>query len=226
MRGTSWELLSSLLVFILSVSRCHGGCAEVDSMTEAVAGESFLLGCVSCKRRAEVPAHATVDWHFRSTGEEEYVNIFHYDHPKPEILHADFNDRLEWQGTMGTQDVQTGAVFIHNVTFNDTGTYLCTFQRTLYLPRKNEIIIVEKEVELIVVAKANRELLSVVSEIMMYVLIVVLQLWMFVVLIYCYRKIWAEHEARDARKALRAHKKALLNEPFNITDKCDGVLME
>lgn len=47
---------------------------------------------------------------------------------------------------------------------------------------------------------------------MMYVLIVVLQLWMIVVLIHCYNKIWAEHEARDARKALRAQELALINE--------------
>ena len=45
---------------------------------------------------------------------------------------------------------------------------------------------------------------AVISEIMMYVLIVVLQLWMIVVLIYCYKKISAEHEAREARKALKA----------------------
>ena len=51
---------------------------------------------------------------------------------------------------------------------------------------------------------ANPELTAVISEIMMYVLIVVLQLWMIVVLIYCYKKISAEHEAREARKALKA----------------------
>uniref|UniRef100_A0A4W5KN16 Sodium channel regulatory subunit beta-3 n=1 Tax=Hucho hucho TaxID=62062 RepID=A0A4W5KN16_9TELE len=220
------QLLSSLLVFVLCVPHCHGGCAEVDSMTEAVAGESFLMGCISCKRREEVQAHTTVDWHFRATGEEEYAHIFHYDHPHPNTLHEDFNDRLEWQGTMGSKDVQIGAVFIHNVTFNDTGTYRCTFQRTLFLPLDNEYITVEKEVELTVVAKANRELLSVVSEIMMYVLIVVLQLWMIVVLIHCYNKIWAEHEARDARKALRAQKLALKKEPLDSKDNCDGVLLE
>ncbi|KAK6326188.1 hypothetical protein J4Q44_G00018330 [Coregonus suidteri] len=141
------QLLSSLLVFVLRVPHCHGGCAEVDSMTEAVAGESFLMVCISCKRE-EVQAHAKVDWHFRATGEEDYVSIFHYDHPHPNTLHEDFNDRLEWQGTMGSKDVQIGAVFIHNVTFNDTGTYGCTFQRTLFLPLDNEYITVEKEVEL------------------------------------------------------------------------------
>uniref|UniRef100_A0A8C7SA85 Sodium channel regulatory subunit beta-3 n=1 Tax=Oncorhynchus mykiss TaxID=8022 RepID=A0A8C7SA85_ONCMY len=193
----------------LSLPHCHGGCAEVDSMTEAVAGESFLMGCISCKRREEVQAQTTVDWHFRATGEEEYIHIFHYDHPHPNTLHEDFNDRLEWQGTMGSKDVQIGAIFIHNVTFNDTGTYRCTFQRTLFLPLDNEYITVEKEVELTVVAEGP---LTIYLKIMMYVLIVVLQLWMIVVLIHCYNKIWAEHEARDARKALRAQKLALIKE--------------
>lgn len=45
---------------------------------------------------------------------------------------------------------------------------------------------------------------AVVAEIMMYVLIVVLQLWLIVTLVYCYKKISEEHEAREARKALKA----------------------
>lgn len=53
-------------------------------------------------------------------------------------------------------------------------------------------------------SSANRELAAVISEIMMYVLIVVLQLWLIVVLVYCYKKISEEHEAREARKALKA----------------------
>jgi len=51
------------------------GCAEVDSMTEAVAGESFLLGCISCKKRAEVPGSAIVEWHFKPAGTEEYIHV-------------------------------------------------------------------------------------------------------------------------------------------------------
>lgn len=51
------------------------GCAEVDSMTEAVAGESFLLGCISCKRREEVPGSAIVDWHFKPAGTEEFIHV-------------------------------------------------------------------------------------------------------------------------------------------------------
>lgn len=40
-----------------------------------------------------------------------------------------------------------------------------------------------------------------ISEIMMYVLVTFLQLWLIAVLIYCYKKIWDEHEARQAKKA-------------------------
>ncbi|XP_054478207.1 sodium channel subunit beta-1 [Anoplopoma fimbria] len=213
-------LLTLLVVFNLLVSQCHGGCAEVDSMTEAVVGEGFLLGCISCKKREEVPARSTVDWHFKPLGEEEFRHIFHYDHPTAEILHEDFSDRLEWHGTKDS-DIQIGAIYNHNVTFNDTGTYRCSIQRTLFLPIYNQHVTVEKEVELDVVAVANREMTVVISEIMMYVLIVVLQLWLIAVLVYCYKKISEEHEARDARKALKTQRELLESK-----DICDGVQLE
>lgn len=44
-------------------------------MTEAVAGESFLLGCISCKKRAEVPGSAIVEWHFKSAGADEFIQV-------------------------------------------------------------------------------------------------------------------------------------------------------
>nr|XP_020442779.1 sodium channel subunit beta-1-like [Monopterus albus] len=213
--------LSLLVVFSLFVSPCHSGCAEVDSLTEAVAGGGFLMGCISCKRREEVSAQTTVDWHFKPLGEEEFRHIFHYDHPSAEILHEDFHNRLEWHGTQN-HDIQTGTIYIHNVTFNDTGTFRCTFHRTLLLPLAEEHVTVTKEVELSVVAVANRELTAVISEIMMCVLIVVLQLWLIAVLVYCYKKISNEHEAQEARKALKAQKTALL-EP---KDNCDRVQLE
>lgn len=43
-----------------------------------------------------------------------------------------------------------------------------------------------------------------IAEIMMYVLITFLQLWLIAVLVYCYKKIWNEHEIREARKAQKA----------------------
>lgn len=45
------------------------------------------------------------------------------------------------------------------------------------------------------------------GEIMMYVLIVGLQLWLILVLIYCYKKVSAEREAYETRQALKALKK-------------------
>ncbi|KAM4601048.1 sodium channel regulatory subunit beta-1 [Polymixia lowei] len=209
-----------LVVFNLCVSLCHGGCAEVDSMTEAVAGEGFLLGCISCKMREEVNAHTTVDWHFKPEGEEEFSHIFHYNHPNATILHEHFNSRLDWKGTKD-RDIQIGAIFLNRVTFNDTGTYRCTFKRRLFLPVYDENVVVEKLVELSVVAEANRELTAVIAEIMMYVLIVVLQLWLIVVLVYCYKKISSEHEAREARKALKAQAELL-----DSKDNCDGEQLE
>lgn len=192
----------------------------MDSLTEAVAGGGFLLGCISCKRREEVSARATVDWHFKPLGEEEFRHIFHYDHPSADILHEDFSDRVEWYGTHNS-DIQTAAIYIHNITFNDTGTYRCTIHRTLFLTLYDEHVTVEKEVELSVVPVANRQLTAVISEIVMYVLIVLLQLWLIVILVYCYKKISEEHEAREARKALKAQAELLESK-----DGCDGVQSE
>uniref|UniRef100_A0A3B4H7R4 Sodium channel regulatory subunit beta-3 n=1 Tax=Pundamilia nyererei TaxID=303518 RepID=A0A3B4H7R4_9CICH len=199
------------------LSQCHAGCSEVDSLTEAVAGEGFLLGCISCKRREEVPARATVDWHFKPLGEEEFRHIFHYDYPVADILHEDFSHRLVWRGTLN-DDIQMGTVYVNNVTFNDTGTYRCTFHRTLFLPLSPGLVTVEKEVELSVVTVANRELTDVISEIMMYVLVTFLQLWLIAVLIYCYKKIWDEHEARQAKKAQAGQGES--------KDNCDGVQLD
>lgn len=55
--------------------QCHGACAEVDSDTEAVAGRGFKLGCISCKKRSEVEASATVEWYFRPKGEADFVRV-------------------------------------------------------------------------------------------------------------------------------------------------------
>uniref|UniRef100_A0A8C1PL27 Sodium channel, voltage-gated, type I, beta b n=1 Tax=Cyprinus carpio TaxID=7962 RepID=A0A8C1PL27_CYPCA len=53
--------------------------------TEAVAGQLFKLGCISCKMRGEVEATATVDWMFRARGEADFVHVSikrdtHYEH--------------------------------------------------------------------------------------------------------------------------------------------------
>ncbi|XP_060756999.1 sodium channel subunit beta-1 [Neoarius graeffei] len=213
--------LWALCFIFMFVRWCEGSCAEVDSMTEAVAGQGFLLGCISCKRREEISGTAMVDWHFKPTGGDEFFHIFHYDYPTSTILHEDFESRLEWRGTKGTADLQIGAIYIRNVTFNDTGTYTCTFERTLFLQFSTEHVTIKKTVELTVLAHAKRNVTALVSEIMMYIIIIVLQLWLIGVLIYCYKKIYAENEAREARNAQRTKNKLL-----DSKDTCDGVHLE
>lgn len=80
-----------------------------------------------------------------------FPQIFRYDHPTADILHEDFFGRLEWHGTPDS-DIQTGAVYLHNVTYNDTGTYRCTFYRSFILSQYKDVVVVEKDVELSVVA--------------------------------------------------------------------------
>lgn len=60
---------------VLTVYQCHGACAEVDSDTEAVAEAGFKLGCISCKRRSEVEAYASIEWYFRARGDVEFVQV-------------------------------------------------------------------------------------------------------------------------------------------------------
>lgn len=94
-----------------------------------------------------------ISWHVLSPSSA--LQIFHYDYPTSTILHEDFASRLEWGGTKGTADLQIGAIYIRNVSFNDTGTYTCTFERTLSLPHRNEHVTITKTVELTVLAEGN-----------------------------------------------------------------------
>lgn len=67
--------LKPLGCFSLTVFRCHGACAEVDSETEAVAGKGFKLGCISCKKRSEVGSSSMVEWYFRPKGEADFFHV-------------------------------------------------------------------------------------------------------------------------------------------------------
>ncbi|KAF5894851.1 sodium channel subunit beta-1-like, partial [Clarias magur] len=183
----------------LWVSLCNGACAEVDSDTEAVAGNGFKLGCISCKMRGEVEASAIADWYFRAKGETEFVHIYTYDGETSIIIDDRFEDRVAWDGSKKTSDLQDASIYIQNVTFNDSGVYRCFFRRTLEYEAYQYETTASKVVHLTVVAKATRGMASIISEVMMYVSIIGLQLWLLVEMIYCYRKIAAAGD-----EALRA----------------------
>ncbi|XP_026203187.1 sodium channel, voltage-gated, type I, beta b [Anabas testudineus] len=213
------HLLLLSLLCVLLVYQCHGACVEVDSDTEAVAGKGFKLGCISCKRRSEVSGTATVEWYFRAKGDADFVHIYSYNEYGPIIEHEQFLDRLDWNGTKRSNDIQDASIYLLNVTFNDTGTYRCFFNRILFFDNYENISLVSKVIHLSVVAKATRGTASIVSEIMMYVSIIGLQLWLLIEMIYCYRKIAAAGE-EALREAANAEYLAIASES---KDNCAGV---
>uniref|UniRef100_A0A673HAT7 Sodium channel regulatory subunit beta-1 n=1 Tax=Sinocyclocheilus rhinocerous TaxID=307959 RepID=A0A673HAT7_9TELE len=139
---------------IMFVVLC-GACAEVDSDTEAVAGKSFKLGCISCKMRGEVEATATVDWMFRARGEADFVHIYSYDGEACSIIDERFQDRVEWHGSRNTLDLQDASVDLLNVTFDDSGAYHCIFNRVLGYKHYEFSTIASKVVHLTVVGKGT-----------------------------------------------------------------------
>ncbi|KAI3361290.1 hypothetical protein L3Q82_013474, partial [Scortum barcoo] len=175
-------------------SLCHGACVEVDSDTEAVANEGFKLGCISCKMRGEVPATASVNWYFMASDETEFSHLYSYEDQIADIIDPRFYERLDWNGSKKTNDLQDGSIYILNVTFNDTGTYQCIFNRVLTYSNYEFQTNATKTIVINVVPKLTRGLASILSEVMMYVSIIGLQLWLVVEMIYCYRKIAAAGE--------------------------------
>ncbi|XP_040909958.1 sodium channel, voltage-gated, type I, beta b [Toxotes jaculatrix] len=213
------HLLLLSLLGALFVYQCHAACAEVDSDTEAVAGKGFKLGCISCKRRSEVEGTATVEWYFRAKGEADFVHIYSYNEDGPTIESDQFTDRVDWNGSKRSNDIQDASIYLLNVTFNDSGTYRCFFNRILSYENYEYNTVVGKVVHLTVVAKATRGTASIVSEVMMYVSIIGLQVWLLIEMIYCYRKIAAAGE-EALREAANAEYLAIASES---KDNCAGV---
>ncbi|KAM7233558.1 hypothetical protein CapIbe_015694 [Capra ibex] len=197
--------MGTLLAFVVGaalVSSAWGGCVEVDSETEAVYGMTFKILCISCKRRSETTAETFTEWTFRQKGTEEFVKILRYEN---EVLQLEEDERFEgrvvWNGSRGTKDLQDLSIFITNVTYNHSGDYECHVYRLLFFENYEHNTSVVKKIHLEVVDKANRDMASIVSEIMMYVLIVVLTIWLVAEMVYCYKKIAAATEAAAQENA-------------------------
>ncbi len=60
--------------------------------------------------------------------------LYSYEDQTAEIIDPRFYERLDWNGSKKTRDLQDGSIYILNVTFNDTGTYQCIFSRILMYP--------------------------------------------------------------------------------------------
>ncbi|XP_027011101.1 sodium channel, voltage-gated, type I, beta a [Tachysurus fulvidraco] len=207
-----------LLLCIIQARLSSSACVEVDSDTEAVAGQDFRLGCISCKMRGEVEATATVDWWFMPKEESDFTHIYSYSNEMGSVTDERFLGRVEWAGSKKTLDLQDGSLKILNVTFNDTGTYRCYFDRTLTFTYYEFHTNATKFITINVVAKETRGMASILSEVMMYVSIIGLQLWLLVEMVYCYRKIAAAGE-----EALRESAAEYLAITSESKDNCTGV---
>ncbi|XP_072409589.1 sodium channel regulatory subunit beta-1-like isoform X2 [Chiloscyllium punctatum] len=199
------------------------GCVEVDSDTEAVKDQTMKLRCISCKKRGETEAMTVAEWVFRPQQNNTFYKIYEYAYPDVATAYGDFENRIEWSGSKETSDIQEATIMLHNVSFSDAGTYRCFFNRT-FTYRNGEFIFftqTNKTIKLDVVAKENRKLASIIGEIMMYFLNVVLTLWLFAEMIYCYKKIAAAGE-----EAIQENASDYLAITSESKENCTGVQVE
>ncbi|XP_029694281.1 sodium channel, voltage-gated, type I, beta a isoform X1 [Takifugu rubripes] len=211
-------LLLLPVLLALQASLCCGACVELDSDTEAVVNQGFKLGCISCKMRGEVRAMTSVSWYFKAAEDANFSHFYRYKDAAEETIDARFYGRLGWNGSNNTKDLQDGSIYINTVTFNDTGTYMCMFNRTLVYPNYKFETSINKSFILNVVPQRKRGLASILSELMMYASIIGLQLWLVVEMIYCYRKISAAGE-----EAIRESPEEYLARALETKDNCVGV---
>ncbi|XP_034057033.1 sodium channel, voltage-gated, type I, beta a [Gymnodraco acuticeps] len=212
------HLLLTLALLALQACLCRGACVEVDSNTEAVEKKGFKLGCISCKKRGEVPASAFVDWYFQESVDHNFTHVYNYKNKEANITDERFFERLVWNGSKHTNDLQDGSIFILNVTFNDTGRYKCIFSRTLMYPAYEFSTFPNKTIDMTVVPELTRGWASILSEVMMYVSLIGLQVWLVIEMIYCYRKISVAGE-----EALRESAPEYLAIASESKDNCAAV---
>uniref|UniRef100_A0A3B5LYB5 Sodium channel regulatory subunit beta-3 n=1 Tax=Xiphophorus couchianus TaxID=32473 RepID=A0A3B5LYB5_9TELE len=166
-------------------------CVDVASDTEAVLGSSMKLTCISCLKREELKPNTSVNWYFTSSENNTYDRIHVYE----KRVDGPFGNRLIWNGSKDLQDI---SLSILNVSESDRGIYECrvirTFEFGVYMPST----LTTKNITLTVKEKASNDITAIYSEIMMYVLLVFLTLWLLVEMVYCYRKISkSDEQAQD-----------------------------
>ncbi|XP_069805127.1 sodium channel regulatory subunit beta-3 [Dendropsophus ebraccatus] len=178
------ELGGLLLLLLLGV--CSPVCVEVSSGTEAVQGQNMTLLCISCMQREEVYAVTNVEWYYEP-GNGNRSLIFEYIEGKArEHVHSPFKGRLQWNGSKDLQDV---SLILHNVTLADSGRFICNVNRTLHFEQHQHSTSSNVEIFLTVSTIKKEDFTSVLSEIMMYILLAFLTLWLLIEVVYCYRKI-------------------------------------
>ncbi|KAL2295825.1 hypothetical protein Nmel_017349 [Mimus melanotis] len=196
-------LCASVLALLLWAGLCSSVCVEVPSETEAVQGTDMKLLCISCMKREEVTATTVVEWFYKPEGgKDEPI----YEHRKS--IHefpSRFSGRIQWNGSKDMQDV---SITVLNVTLNDSGVYTCNITREFEFEIHRPLFQSTRKIHLTVIPlfcpltsprysgkAAGEDFTSVISEIMMYILLVFLTLWLLIEMVYCYRKVSKAEEA-------------------------------
>ncbi|XP_072319236.1 sodium channel regulatory subunit beta-3 isoform X2 [Eucyclogobius newberryi] len=173
----------------------HQVCVDVPSETQAVLGLSMKLTCIDCMKREEVKTRTRVDWYFMPNETSGRIHIYKYREGTPIELDSRLKGRLLWNGS---QDLQDLSLRIQNVSFDDSGFYTCEVHREFVFDYFTPTAATIKNISLTVMEKAREDLAALYSEIMMYVLLVCLTLWLLVEMVYCYRKISkSDEQAQD-----------------------------
>ncbi|TSQ58043.1 Sodium channel subunit beta-3 [Bagarius yarrelli] len=174
---------------------CQAVCVDAVSDTETVQGKTMKLTCILCMKREEINAQTKVYWYYKPDIDAVPQEIYLYDGVGQE-QEGPWKGRLLWNGSKDLQDV---SISIVNVTVNDSGLYECVVHRQFsfnsYTPSFKKTI----KIQLVVREEATEDLTALYSEIMMYILLVFLTLWLLVEMIYCYRKISkSDEQAQDS----------------------------
>ncbi|KAK0146510.1 Sodium channel subunit beta-3 [Merluccius polli] len=186
MRGPLSTRLHTLLLFTCVARLGHPVCVDIPSETEAVLGRAMKLTCIACMTREEVKASTQVDWFYLSNNDTLPIPIYQYTNGRPTEVEGPWEKRLMWNGSSDLQDV---SIWILNVTLNDSGTYRCNVFRQFEFENYTPSVQKTKVIELKVNPKAKDDPTALYSEVMMYVLLVGLTMWLLVEMVYCYRKI-------------------------------------
>ncbi|XP_063062280.1 sodium channel subunit beta-3 [Engraulis encrasicolus] len=191
MRTFTRALVLTLSLLLLSVRVSQPVCVEGLSDTEAVLGKPMKLTCISCLKREDIKSVTRVTWYYQPRHDQS-VPIYEYA-DGPRELESWFKGRLQW---LGSKDLQDLSLRITNVTLNDSGSYVCEvfrqFEFDFFTPSTEN----RRVIPLVVKKTATRDPTALYSEVMMYLLLIFLTLWLLVEMVYCYRKISKTDEAQ------------------------------
>ncbi|XP_061828969.1 sodium channel regulatory subunit beta-3 isoform X1 [Nerophis lumbriciformis] len=187
---------TTLLLLVCVVNLSRPVCVDIPSETKAVLGKMMKLTCISCMKREEVKAKTHVDWYYKPLGANNSKTlIYKYKINATEEVDGPFKGRLTWNGSQDLQDI---SISIVNVTMNDSGVYECHVLRKFEFDSYSPSALVEKNITLQVILEASTDTAALYSEVMMYLLLVFLTIWLLVEMVYCYRKIsMADELAQD-----------------------------